>query len=229
MSEDQPALLDRRDAPLSVLVLDDLASDRERLVRLCEAAGLFVEATEAATLREFRSALDAQSYGLVFIDYLLAGETGLDAVDMLLAHPRQSTAAAIMFAGEGRIDIAVAAMRRGCADYLTKSELTVDSLRRSVATAIERRLLASALSEEREKRIEFERATERYLDASRAEMRSILAAVLRRLRDLRGHAAGDDGFAADLRTLEDHVDLLWDTLPDIRALARIAPKRIAAV
>lgn len=216
------------DTPLPVLVLDDLQSDRERLLRLCMDAGLTVEATEVATIGEFREALDRQSYGLVFIDYLLVGETGLDAVDILVAHPAQQTAAAIMFAGEGRIDIAVDAMRRGCADYLTKSELTVDSLRKSVATAIERRLLISALSEERTLRREFEVATERYLDASRAEMRSILAAVLRRLRDLRRYAVREEELAVDLRTLEDNIDLLWNALPDMRGLNTITPPRIGA-
>jgi DNA-binding NtrC family response regulator len=163
---------------MRILVIDDNELDRQRVLRLCSRAGLRFDAVEVASLDEMAAALDETAFDLIFVDYLLAGETGLDAVDALIAHPDQHAAAAIMIAGEGQIDIAVEAMRRGCSDYLTKSMMNVDTLQKSIASALERRMLFTAIDEERR------------------------------------YATGDGGpYAADLGTLEQDIDRLWDALP----------------
>lgn len=199
--------------PMRILVIDDSEMDRRRLLRLCREAGLGFAATEVATIDEMRAALWDQAFDLVFIDYLLAGEDGLSAVDLLAEqsdHP-----AAIMIAGEGRIDIAVEAMRRGCSDYVTKTDLSVATLRKSVATAIERRLTAFALDAERQRRKELERAVRDYANACSAEMRTILSAALRRVRSLRGGGLGSEQ-VANLAALETGIERLWEALPVFR-------------
>lgn len=196
---------------MHVLVLDDNEVDRQKLIRLCHEAGLNAICTEAATIDDMRSALGAQSFDLVFIDYLLVGEDGIEALDLLMQDPTQS-ATSIMIAGEGRIDIAVEAMRRGCSDYLTKSTLSVEVLQKSVATALERRMMSLSLEEERGKRQSLELAVRRYANECSIEMRTILAGTLRRVRKLRAHAKSAEHTAA-LGDLEVSIDRLWDALP----------------
>lgn len=199
--------------PMRIIIVDDSEIDRQRLLRLCEDSGLSFVATEVATLDQLRTALAAQTADLVFIDYLLAGEDGLEAVDILSQSAPPQTAS-IMIAGEGRIDIAVEAMRRGCADYLTKAALNVDSLRKSVATALERRMIRLTLEHERELRTNLERAIRQYAASSSAEMRTLLAATLRRVRKMRSHMK-DPESNKDFGDLENQIDLLWKTLPAI--------------
>ncbi|MEO0918306.1 MAG: response regulator, partial [Pseudomonadota bacterium] len=146
---------------MNVLILDDSDVDRKRLVRLCAEAGLNFACTEVPTLDAMRGALRSQKFDIVFIDHLLVAENGLDAVKVL-ADDAEQTAVSIMIAGEGRIDVAVEAMRRGCSDYMLKSALSVESLQKSVATALERRILHLALNEERDQRRKFELAVRQY-------------------------------------------------------------------
>ena len=206
-----PQLAEATANTMQVLVIDDSETDRQRILRLCTDAGLNFEPTEVGTIKEMRQALKSKKFDLVFIDYLLAGEDGLDAIDLLNQHPEQK-AASIMIAGEGQIGIAVEAMRRGCSDYLTKPEMTVQTLQKSVATALERRMLTYLLQEERELRHSLERNIRKYANSCSAEMRSILSATLRRVRKLRTQILSEDN-VIELGALEASIDRLWDALP----------------
>ncbi|MBT8414730.1 MAG: hybrid sensor histidine kinase/response regulator [Boseongicola sp.] len=132
-------------AVLDVLILDDLEADRMRVRRLCRKAGLDFELHEAHDLASFRERINSTKMDLVFLDYHLAMDTGLDALQLLQAQEDQVNAIPIMITSIDRYDIAVEAMRAGCADYLTKEELSVDSIRKSIISAFERRILISAL------------------------------------------------------------------------------------
>lgn len=206
--------------PMNVLILDDNEVDRKRLLRLCGEAGLNINPTEAATMEEMCAALNDTRFDIVFVDHMLMGEDGLAAVEILMDAQEQS-AISIMIAGEGRIDIAVEAMRRGCSDYLTKSGLSVDALQKSVATALERRIVTLALNEEREKRQRLEQAVRRYATSASSEMRTILAGALRRVRKLRSLPLPSE-HAIYLGDLEHSIDRLWDALPQIEKQAEIA-------
>lgn len=206
--------------PMNILVLDDSEVDRKLLLRLCADAGMSFEVTEVATIDEMRYALRDNSFDIVFIDYLLPGEDGLDAVELLAEAAAPSTVS-ILIAGEGRTDIAVEAMRRGCSDYLTKSNLSVDALQKSVATALERRMMNLALGEEREKRQKLEQSVRRYANSCSIEMRTILAGALRRVRKLRSLSLSAE-HAVHLGDLEHSIDRLWDALPQFSEQAQIA-------
>ena len=206
---------------MRILAIDDNEFDRQRVLRLCQRAGLRYEGREASTLDEVRQALDDTAFDLIFVDYHLGSETGLDAIDLVASHPGQRAAAAIMLAGEGEIAVAVEAMRRGCSDYMTKATMTVERLQMSIATALERCMTVAALEEERATRAALERAIEEYASACTAEMRAILAATLRRVRTLRSHAAQrTEALAAGLVGVERDIDRLWGALPDFRAEAQ---------
>ena len=204
--------------PMRILIIDDNELDRQRLIRLCDQSGLSFETTEVESLVQFGAALDGASFDLIFIDYFLAGDTGLDALEILSQNQNQTGAAAIMLAGEGQIAIAVEAMRRGCSDYMTKAMMNVDTLQKSIATALERRLMSTAMNDERSNREEVENSIRAYANACTAEMRSILSATLRRVRKLRTYQAdGNIDYSIDLTSLEADIDRLWDALPEFKS------------
>jgi DNA-binding NtrC family response regulator len=200
---------------MNVLVLDDSEVDRHTVMRLCNRTGLNCTMTEADTLPSFQRALDQTSFDLVFIDFHLGADTGFDAINLLIGHKNQPSAAAIMIAGEGQIDIAVEAMRQGCADYLTKSMLSVEAIQKSVAAALERQMIMVQFADERRTRQMLEASVKRYAEAATAEMRNLLSATLRRVRLMRRHKGGPD-YMHDLTTLETEVDRLWEALPNFR-------------
>ncbi|MEM1273369.1 MAG: response regulator [Pseudomonadota bacterium] len=138
---------------LQVLVLEDDATDRLRLQRVLSRAGLRADLTEVGSVEFFRPALDRQTYDLVFIDFWLGFASGLDALQILLAHPDQARAVPIMLSRATEPDIIVEAMRAGCADYVVKDSLDVETLRRCIAQAFERRIMLAAMREAQELRV----------------------------------------------------------------------------
>ena len=210
--------------PMRLLVIDDNELDRQRLLRLCRQAGLNFEATEVAATVDLAAKLAITSYDTVSIDYYLSGDTGLDALEILKRHPDQKGAAAIMLAGEGQLSVAVEAMRQGCSDYLTKAMMNVETLQKSIATALERQIMRAEMREERRARLNVERSILAYASACTNEMRSILAGTLRRVRKMRGYqAASTVDFSLDLSSLEAEIDRLWEAMPDFNEVDKLAP------
>jgi len=159
---------------LNVLSIDDDEIDRMRLLKICRKAGLMVDFTEAANLAEMRECLDVDAFDLVFIDHDLGMDTGLDALGILLSHEDQVGAVPIMLTSSVDYHVAVEAMRRGCADYIVKDELTVDALIKSVTSAIERRALYGALTDARASESELKSVFERFMVSCGPEMRELL-------------------------------------------------------
>ena len=208
---------------MRILVIDDNELDRQRLIRLCGKAGLCVEATEIDGLGGLDDALRQAQFDIIFIDYFLGGDTGLEALDIITSHEQHQKSAAIMLAGEGQIGVAVEAMRRGCSDYMTKAMMNVDTLQKSIATALERQMMSDALVDQAKAREEFEASVLAYANSATAEMRSILSASLRRVRKLRTYQSERNvDYAIDLHSLETDIDRLWEALPDFHT----APPRL---
>ena len=198
---------------LRALVIDDDDIDHLRLQRICERAGLDLDITEAYTIAEMKQKLDAP-YDVAFIDYNLGMETGLDALKVLLSHEEQAQVIPIMLTSVTRRAIAVEAMRRGCADYLVKEELSVDNLRKSMVSAFERRMFYAAISDARAFQDRMKGTISRFLATCGPEMREILSGTLARLRSMRreedGRVPGDEHFTLLERGCNDLVAFLDD-------------------
>ncbi|NIZ13825.1 response regulator [Phaeobacter sp. HF9A] len=177
---------------LNVLSIDDDEIDRMRLLKICRKAGLMVDFTEAANLDEMRECLEIDHFDLVFIDHDLGMDTGLDALRILLAHEDQVSAIPIMLTSSVDYHIAVEAMRRGCADYIVKDELTVDALIKSVTSAIERRALYGALTDARASETELKSIFERFMLSCGPEMRELLRRSMMGVRAVKMQARSDD-------------------------------------
>jgi diguanylate cyclase (GGDEF)-like protein/PAS domain S-box-containing protein len=85
-----------------------------------------IEIAHAADARAALALAGVRVFDLVFLDYELEEETGLDL--LLKLRELGARAPAIMLTGRGDEAVAAEAMRSGAADYLSKTRLTLDSL-----------------------------------------------------------------------------------------------------
>lgn len=122
--------------PIRLLVLDDDLFDRKRLKHLSKKFGVRTIISEAETLDMLRTELDATRFDAILIDYRLGANTGMEALEIIQKHPGNASAAKIMLSGEDQLDFAVAAIKQGCDDYLSKSGLSVEALYASISAAM---------------------------------------------------------------------------------------------
>ena len=127
---------DRRGDCFDVLILDDDPFDQKRLARELDSTGLPVNAVTAATIGEFSAALDAGSFDVVLIDYLLPDGDGLAAQRMVQSHPRNFACAVVMMSNRMRTDVAIESIKQGSLDCLDKVELNVDKLRELMMASV---------------------------------------------------------------------------------------------
>jgi two-component system response regulator RegA len=111
LSSDIATLTDR-----TLLVLDDDAPLRTRLGRALESRGF--EVTLVGSVSEAMEAVRTAPPAFAVLDMRLEDGNGLKVVEAL--HQKRPDARAIMLTGYGNIATAVAAVRAGAADYLSK-------------------------------------------------------------------------------------------------------------
>ena len=132
----------------SILVIDDDPADVEILRRLLEQIEgwkiKFLVCNDAGTGRA--EALRCQ-VDLIFLDYLLGGETGLEVFHEI--RKGGCTLPVIMFTGHGSEEVAVQAMKAGVSDYLVKGRITPDSLRLVISNAVQKYKMQQKIEEQR--------------------------------------------------------------------------------
>jgi two-component system response regulator RegA len=100
----------------SLLVLDDDAPLRNRLSRALETRGFDVRSVGA--VKEALELVRAEPPAFAVLDLRLEDGDGLSVVDAL--HQRRPDAKVVMLTGYGNIATAVAAVKLGALDYLSK-------------------------------------------------------------------------------------------------------------
>ncbi|MFT3967072.1 MAG: sigma-54 dependent transcriptional regulator [Sphingobium sp.] len=119
---------------LDVLIVDDEADIRELVAGVLEDEGF--ETRTAANSDDALSELDARRPSLVLLDVWLQGSKldGLELLDEIKR--RDATIPVLIISGHGNIDTAVAAIRKGAADFIEKP-FEADRLLHLVARATE--------------------------------------------------------------------------------------------
>lgn len=101
----------------SLLIVDDDAPFRQRLARAMEARGFIVTAAETAEEAMAHARKSPPAFAVVDLRLGTSGN-GLDIVEAL--HQARPDARVIMLTGYGNIATAVAAVKHGAVDYLSK-------------------------------------------------------------------------------------------------------------
>ena len=196
----------------AVLILDDCEFDRLKICRLIEEAGLPFDVVEVDTLDAMEAALAIRDFDLVLIDYYLVGATGFQALEMLETQGGKRPVA-IMVTGDEQTEIAVEAMKRGCADYLSKVALSPDKLRCAVLEAEKGRTNWTRDHENRLQAVEELTGTivSRYSNSVRPE----LARIVRELREVKSDLAeAQEGAPTQIKAVERRCIELWGQLRD---------------
>lgn len=123
------------DEKLRILVIDDDEIDRMTVHRSLKKAGLAFNLEEATGARAGLEILGSQNFDCVFLDYLLPDGDGL----AVLREARSANIATpiIMLTGHGDERLAVEMIRAGATDYVPKSEVSPESLSKSLHSAIQ--------------------------------------------------------------------------------------------
>ena len=131
---------------MTLLVIEDDEVDRSYLKRLLKNNAHIGEILEAGTIQEGLELYTAHKIDCVLIDYVLPGGNGIDFIEKAYSLPNPYVPF-IMLTGQGNEKIAVAAMKAGAADYLTKDELTEQLLSKTIDHVLEKTKLVEELKE----------------------------------------------------------------------------------
>jgi signal transduction histidine kinase len=107
--------------PLAVLIVEDSADDAELVIRNLEKGGHAIEARRVETSADLLTALSEREWDVVLSDFSLPALNGLAAFEILRdSHPDVPF---ILVSGNIGEEAAAEAMRRGVADFVSKSSL----------------------------------------------------------------------------------------------------------
>src|SRR4051794_34779912 len=138
---------------LRLLVVEDSDDDYEILLREVRRGGYLVESSRVGTGGQLNAALD-EPWDLLCTDWILPGFGGLQALQMAADYARDLPC--IVISGTPNEETAVAALRAGALDFLSKDKPLrfVPAIERALREAAERRARVMA---ERELRLTEER------------------------------------------------------------------------
>ncbi len=141
----------------TILIVDDEKHTREGLRRSLEDGG-DLEIYTAGDVAGALAILESESVDLLLTDLRLGGEDGMTLIERALKMPAPPVC--IMMTAYGSVDIAVAAMKRGAYDFVTKP-VNLDQLEILVRRALRSREVES---ENKELRQQVERRAGKGLD-----------------------------------------------------------------
>ena len=122
---------------LTVMAVEDDAGDAELLRRnLAQIPAIDLDFMHVPNVEEAEAALSRVGVDLAFVDYLLGPRTGLDLIRNVRASG--DLRPIICLTGRGDEHVATEVLHAGADDYLVKSDVTVDSLRRAIEYACAR-------------------------------------------------------------------------------------------
>ncbi len=133
---------------LTIVAIDDDPGDIEILQRQLDGIPEW-----NIKLEVFTHTMDKQMQfafhgaDIVFVDYMLGAETGLDVLKVIQASEAQTPV--IMLTGQGSEKVAVEAMKADAADYLIKEDLSPATLRRAITNALEKMAMKLQIEKQR--------------------------------------------------------------------------------
>jgi len=203
----------RASAGIKALLLDDSVFDRRRIRRLSDDTHLPISLDEISSIDALDQVLAQDRFDVILLDYNLPSGDGIEALKRIRGNALNSECPAIMVTGDNKPDIAIRSLKMGCSDYLSKDQLSAQTLKESIVGAI------SKVSEKR--------GSARLLDADIEQMTASimakytnalqpkLARVIREMRALRSSLGDPDkNVPGDLEKIERQCVQMWAVLLD---------------
>ncbi|MCG8605657.1 PAS domain S-box protein [bacterium] len=125
--------------PIRVLYIDDNRHDRELVRDILQKESGDFEILEAESREEFEVRLADQRYDLILSDFNILGFEGLDVLETVKAQCKDIPV--IILTGSGSEEVAVEALKRGAADYVTKTPRQIRRLPQSVQSVLTKKQL----------------------------------------------------------------------------------------
>ena len=169
----------------SILIVDDQRFDRTRLKKLCGTLGFNTHLDEADSLSAMRDRLRKERFDLVLLDYHLADGTGLEGVESIRSDPMNQNAATIMITGTEQEDIALQALKMGFSDYLTKDELSSETLKRATITALQKSQLFMGMTQGTKLPAKLPEDLRSFSRECAQDIKPIVSRLMRQMRELR--------------------------------------------
>lgn len=201
---------------IQTLIVDDNSFDRRRLARECAKLEAPITVDEAPSLSVLRQRLDEKTYDLVIVDYRLNDGDGLQALEIVRAHPTHVDCATIMVAGVPRTDVAVGALKNGCCDYLSKTEITAPILERAILAAMRQSHLQREASVASGLNDALTRVLGQFSRNCTDEMKPLLSHILRGIRSGRS-GPGDERSRTMLAEFEADCMKLWEIVEKLES------------
>jgi len=122
--------------PIRILVVDDALEHAQMVVEFLRMSDALRNASlkTAGSYDEALRALREERFDVAFFDYWLGARDGLSL--MRDAREQGIETQVIILTGRGAEEVAVEAMKAGAADYLSKTNISVESLERTVRHAL---------------------------------------------------------------------------------------------
>jgi signal transduction histidine kinase len=190
-----------------------------------------------ATFEDGAAAIESEDFDVSLFDYRLGGRTGLELLEV--SRTLRPTTPVILLTGQGDLEVDIAAMRSGAADYLLKDGLDAAQLERSIRYSIQHR----RVEEERVRRVREEegriqaeaanRAKDEFLATVSHELRTPLNAVLGWVTLLRmgklDPAAAERALDVVERNAKAQVQIIDDLLDQARIVSNTLRLEMAGI
>jgi signal transduction histidine kinase len=135
---------------IRLLVVDDSPEDRITYKRLLKRSGAPFEIVEADNAQAGLAAAAKHVLDCIILDYNLPDADGIDFIGSFRREARSPNAAIVMVTGQGSEETAVAAMKLGATDYITKNTITDGFFPQAIQNATERARLKTKVKQYRE-------------------------------------------------------------------------------
>ena len=120
---------------MNILLVDDDQVDRKLVVRTLQKSNVSTEVTVALTVDEGLELYAQNHYDIVLLDYSMPQRNGIEMIVEIRNENRSSNTAIVMMSTNEDEDLAIACIKAGAQDFLVKSEISEERLRRALVHA----------------------------------------------------------------------------------------------
>lgn len=196
-----------------VLVIDDDTVDRLAVVRAFKSIDLAVELIEATDCATAISLLNQHQFDCIFVDYRLPDGNGLELIETI--RHQGIVAPIVSLTGQSDDQVAVALMKAGASDYLSKTNVSAARLRQVFQNVMRVYYAEQAAAFANHQREELLGQKEEFISRMTHDLQTPLVAANRMLSLIQ-----DDSFGAIPDQVKKTIDTIVRSNQDLLQMVR---------